>query len=166
MANDGGIGRLKKRLAAIPKNVKEAVQPALQKQADEMATTMRQFAEPSRATGALIDSIEVTPAGRPTPPYSQPGASMVVPENAVAITVGNTDVRYGHLVEHGTAPHDVSQGAATLRGRVRRVFGGGTQHPGAPAQPFFWPAVRLHNKKSKRAIKSAIRRAVKKEWGK
>jgi HK97 gp10 family phage protein len=142
MTNDGGIGRLKQRLAAIPKNVKEAVLPTLVKQADAMAATMRRLAPDDPATDAPDhkSSIEVTPAGQQTPPYSQPGGSMVVPENAVAITDGNTDVRYPHLLEYGTAKMN--------------------------AQPFFWPAVRLHRKKAQQAIKRGVARAVKKEWGK
>lgn len=136
--DDGGIGRLKARLAAIPRDVKEAVQPSLQKQAGAMAASMRGFAPED--SGDLRHSIEVTPGGHQTPPYSQPGGSMTVPENAVAITVGSSDVRYGHLVEYGTAK--------------------------AAAQPFFWPAVRLHNKRVKKAIKAAVGRAVKKHWGK
>lgn len=142
MANDGGIGRLKRRLAAIPKNVKEAVQPTLQKQADAMADTMRRLAPDDPATDApdLKSSIAVTPGGQQTPPYSQPGGSMTVPENAVAVTAGNSDVRYPHLQEYGTTRH--------------------------PAQPFFWPSVRLHRKKAQQAIKRGVARAVKKEWGK
>lgn len=61
---------------------------------------------------------------------------MTVPENAVAVTVGDQDVRYPHLVEFGTTK--------------------------AQAQPFFWPAVRLHRKKATNGIKNAVRRAVKK----
>lgn len=137
-AGDGGIGKLQRRLAAIPKDVREAVQPSLKRQANQMAKTMRAFAPVD--SGDLRDSIEVTPGGQQTPAYSQPGGSLTVPENAVAITVGNKDMRYGHLVEYGTTK--------------------------AHAQPFFWPAVRLHNKKARKAIKSAIGRAVKKNWGK
>jgi HK97 gp10 family phage protein len=142
MTNDGGISRLQKRLAAIPKDVKAAVVPTILKQAELMANTMRAFAPDDPATDApdLKSSIAVTPAGQQTPAYSQPGGSMVVPENAVAITVGNSDVRYPHLLEYGT---------------TKMV-----------AQPYFWPAVRLHNKKSAQAIKRAIGRAVKKHWGK
>jgi len=136
MADDGGIGRLQKRLAAIPEEVRKAIQPALVKQADAMSASMRGFVPVD--TGDLKDSIEVTPAGKSTPPYSQPGGMMTVPENAVAITVGNEDVRYGHLVEYGTEK--------------------------APAQPYFWPAVRLHNKKAKQAIKRAISKAVRENW--
>ncbi|MCB1511523.1 MAG: HK97 gp10 family phage protein [Hyphomicrobiaceae bacterium] len=138
MAGDGGISKLEKRLKAIPQQVREAVQPTLQKQAGGMVSTMRHLVP--KDTHALEESIQFTPGGQRTPAYSQPGGSMTVPENMVAITVGNTDVRYGHLVEYGT------------------------MH--ANAQPFFWPAVRLHNKKAKASVKRAIGRAVKKNWGK
>lgn len=146
MADDGGISRLQKRLAAIPKQVKAAALPAVMKQAEAMATTMRQFAEPHRDSGDLIDSIEVTPAGQSTPPYSQPGGSLVVPENTAAVTVGNEDVRYPHLLEYGH--HNGFEGSLV------------------PPHPFFWPAVRLHNKKAKQAIKRAVGTAVRKNWGK
>ncbi|ALK09502.1 HK97-gp10 family putative phage morphogenesis protein [Blastochloris viridis] len=138
MADDSGLSRLQQRLAAIPQDVKEAVQPALEKQAEAMARTMKTLVP--RETGALADSIAVTPGGESTPAYSQPGGSMVVPANAAAITVGNTDVRYGHLVEYGTAK--------------------------AHAHPFFWPSVRLHGGQAKQAIKRAVGRAVRKNWGK
>lgn len=129
-----GLDRLKKRLDAIPKAVREAVVPALLKSADELAGAMKQLAEPSRDTGALIDSITVTPPGGTTPAYSQPGGAHVVPENAVAITAGNSAVRYAHLVEYGTAK--------------------------AHAQPFFWPAYRLFRKREATRIKRAIGKAV------
>lgn len=137
MADDGGIGRLQRRLAAIPKAVKDAAQPALLRQGEAMADTMRQLVPVK--TGATKDSIVVTPGGTATPAYSQPGGQMVVPENAVAVTVGDHDLRTAHLVEYGTR--------------------------NAPAKPFFWPAVRLHNPKAKAAIKRAIATAVRKNWG-
>ncbi|WGD32015.1 HK97 gp10 family phage protein [Ancylobacter sp. WKF20] len=124
--------RLKRRLQAIPRAAVAAVTPALIKAANEMADTMRQLAPED--TGALRDSIAVTPPGQSTPPYSQPGGSAVAPSNAVLITAGNTEVRYPHLVEHGTAE--------------------------APAQPFFWPAFRLHRKKAASGIKRAVAKAV------
>jgi HK97 gp10 family phage protein len=138
MGYDGGISRLERRLKAIPKAVKDAANLSVVKQAEAMAGTMRHLVPVD--SGDLKDSIEVTPGGKVTPPYSQPGGMMTVPENAAAITVGNEDVRYGHLVEYGTTK--------------------------APAHPYFWPAVRLNNKKAKRAIKSAVGRAVKKNWDK
>lgn len=137
MTDDGGISRLQQRLAAIPGNVKAAALPAVIKQAEAMQRTMETLV-PVRS-GNLKESIEITPAGRVTPPYSQPGGSMTVPENAAAITIGNEDVRYGHLVEYGTTK--------------------------THAQPFFWPAVRLGQKRAKTAIKRAIGKAVRKNWG-
>lgn len=94
------LDRLRKRLDAIPKTVREAVAPALNRSGDELAGRMKQIVPVE--SGDLRQSIEVTPGGSSTPPYSQPGGSMIVPENAVAVTVGNSKVRYGHLVEYGT----------------------------------------------------------------
>jgi HK97 gp10 family phage protein len=122
-------------MEAIPKEVRAAIKPALLKSGKELQAAMRHLAEGSRDTGALIDSIAVTGPGETTPPYSQPGGSKVVPENAVAVTVGNTDVRYPHLVEYGTTK--------------------------THAQPFFWPAFRLYRKRITRRINRAINKAIK-----
>jgi HK97 gp10 family phage protein len=132
------ILRLQERFRAIPIEVRKAVEPALEKSAEELASRMRSLAP--RDSGDLIDSIAITTAGTATPPYSQPGGSMVVAENAVVITVGNSDVRYPHLVEYGTAK--------------------------AHAQPFFWVSVRLLKKRIQSRIKRSISKAVKQEWGK
>lgn len=141
MQSDGGLSRLQKRMAAIPKEVRKATEPSLIKNANHVADTMRALAPDDPATGEpdLVTSIAVTGPGERTPPYSQPGGESTVPENAVAITVGNTDVRYPHLVEYGTKK--------------------------APAQPFFWPAVRLTRKRVTNSIKRAIGKAVRDNWG-
>lgn len=124
--------RLKRRLEAIPRAVKAAMVPALAKSGQDLATMQRVLAP--RDSGALQDSIAVTLPGETTPPYSQPGGSRTAKENEVLVTVGNTDVRYPHLVEFGTAT--------------------------AAAQPYFWPAYRLMKKKMANRIKRAIRKAV------
>ncbi|MFG1221712.1 HK97-gp10 family putative phage morphogenesis protein [Xanthobacter wiegelii] len=134
-SSGNGLAILNRRLKAIPKAAKEAVQPALLKAGKELSGDMKRLAERSRDTGDLIDSIAVTPAGQKTPPYSQPGGEQVVPENAVMVTAGNSSVRYAHLVEYGTTK--------------------------AEAQPFFWPAVRLNRKKLTGRIKRAVSKAVK-----
>lgn len=136
MARSAQLARLEKRLLAIPKAVREAVHPALTRSGEELQGAMQGLAP--KDTGALIESITVTPPGGTTPPYSQPGGSTTVPDNQVMITVGNASVRYPHLVEYGT------------------------RH--APAQPFFWPAFRLLKKRLENRIKRAIRRAVKEGW--
>ena len=140
MSDDGGLRRFQARMRAIPKAVREAVQPALVKSADETADLMRRMAEGSRDTGALIESITVTGPGQTTPPYSQPGGSYTVRENEAVITAGNSEVRYPHLVEHGTTK--------------------------AEAQPFFWPGWRLGRKRAAARIKRAMSKAIRDNWGK
>ncbi|GAB1581731.1 HK97 gp10 family phage protein [Phyllobacterium phragmitis] len=129
--------RLKKRLAAIPKAVKQAVQPALIQSGNELADRMRALAPED--TGALKESITATPPGGTTPPYSQPGGSRTAGETQVLVTAGNDDVRYPALVEYG---HNTPEG-----GHV-------------PAHPYFWPAFRLSKKRITNRIKRAVRKAV------
>jgi HK97 gp10 family phage protein len=133
---DGGLSRLQRRLAAIPAAVKEAVQPALNKSAGELVAMMQRLAPED--TGALRQSIIATPAGQSTPPYSQPGGSQIVPENAVMVTAGDERVRYAHLVEYGTAE--------------------------SSAQPYFWPSYRLLKKRMASRARRAIAKAVRDKW--
>lgn len=137
MPDDGGLRRFQERMRAIPKAVREDVKPAVIKSANEMAGSMRSLAPVDE--GDLRDSIEVTGPGQRTPAYSQPGGSTVLPENAAAVSVGNTDVRYPHLVEYGTQS--------------------------ASAQPFFWPAFRSNRKRATNRIKRAMTKAIKENWG-
>lgn len=139
MANDGGLSSFQKRMRAIPAAARNAVQPALEKSAEEIAATMRALTPVD--SGDLKDSIAVTGPGETTPPYSQPGGSMIAPENAAVITAGNTDVRYAHLVEYG--------------------HGNGFHGSTVPAKPFFWPAFRMSRKRALNRIKRAIGKAIK-----
>jgi HK97 gp10 family phage protein len=136
MAQSDQLSRVQARLAAIPKAVKAAVQPALQKSGGELVDHMKQLAPVE--TGALRDSIVMTPAGQSTPPYSQPGGAQVVPDNAVMVTAGNTRVRYAHLEEYGTTK--------------------------ARAHPFFWVSYRLLKKRMQGRVKRAIGKAVRDGW--
>lgn len=155
---DNGLARLNRRLNAIPQNVRAAVQPALLKAGNALADDMRALAPVD--DGDLKESIAVTPGGSTTPPYSQPGGRQVVPELQVLVTAGNTKVRYAHLVEFGAAPHEIKGKDGKPMGSDGR-FGPVVHHPGTKAEPFFWPAFRLHRKKLASAIKRAIRKAVK-----
>lgn len=132
MADDGGLAKFQRRMAAVPVAARAAVQPALVKGAQEIAAIQRGLAP--RDKGDLIDSIAVIGPGQRTPPYSQPGGAMVVPENMAAITVGSSDVRYPHLQEFGTSHH--------------------------AAQPFFWPGFRLGRKRAMNRIKRAVGKAI------
>lgn len=130
--SDASLKKFQKRMQAIPKAARNAVQPALAQGGYEIAEAMESLAPED--SGDLVGSIAVTLSGHATPPYSQPGGSHVVPENQVAITAGNSDVRYPHLQEYGTKHHQ--------------------------AQPFFWPGFRLAKPKAERRIKRAIAKAI------
>lgn len=135
MANNG----LKETLAAMERvkiAAKEAAMQRLIKGAGDVAAAQRQLAP--KDTGDLADSIAVTLPGQSTPPYSQPGGNRVAGENQVIVTAGNAEVRYAHLVEHGTSK--------------------------AEAHPFFFPAYRLYRDSVKRLTASAFGRAARKEW--
>ncbi|MCF6370976.1 HK97-gp10 family putative phage morphogenesis protein [Rhizobium halophilum] len=134
--NDGGLGNVMAAMDRLKAEARAAVMESLTKGATHIAVTARTFAPVD--SGDLRDSIEVTPPGAHTPPYSQPGGSRVAGENEVIITAGNEDVRYAHLVEYGTA--------------------------NAEAQPFFWPAYRLNAAKIKRNAASLFKRRLKKAW--
>ncbi len=134
------LKRLMERLEGIPKAIRDDLQPAVVKSADELAGLMEHLAEPSRDTGALIESITVTPPGGTTPAYSQPGGSRTAHELEAVVTVGNSEVRYPHLVEYGTAE--------------------------AAAQPFFWPAVRTLQKRINNRLNRTARKAVRQWWSK
>lgn len=138
MAQSDQLKRLLARFDAIPDAVREKLKPSITKSAEELAGMVEHLAEPSRDTGALIDSAAVTPPGGMTPAYSQPGGSRVAHELEAIVTVGDHEVRYPHLVEYGSV--------------------------NAPAQPFFWPAVRSLQKRINNRTNRAIRKALKDHW--
>ena len=90
--------------------------------------------------GDLLGSIQVTGPGETTPAYAEGGGSVILKDNQAAVTVGNTDVRYGHIVEFGSVKME--------------------------AHPFMRPAFRLKKAKVLRRIQSAITKAIKNNGGK
>lgn len=115
---------LERRLNAIPQEILDALRPALVKSAEEVAANMRGFAEASRDTGALIDSIEVTPPGGTTPPYAEGGGRRTAGPNQALVTVGNDAVRYGHILEFGSVKTEAQPfalpGWRTAKPRIER----------------------------------------------
>lgn len=136
MASRDGLDDLMKAFDRAKKAPRQQITKALLSSANELASAQGHLAPED--TGALKDSIAVTGPGQSTPPYSQPGGSRVAGEHEVIVTAGNTDVRYPHLVEYGTAH--------------------------AEAQPFFWPALRLLRKRLQNRIDRAGRKAVRDAW--
>jgi len=127
---------LAKRLEAIPQEILEALRPALMKSGEEVAAAAAAFAEASRDTGALIDSIAVTGPGETTPAYAEGGGRRTAGPNQVLVTVGNENMRHGHFVEFGTVK----------------------QEP----QPFLLPAVRTMKPRFDRRMNRTVAAEVKK----
>jgi HK97 gp10 family phage protein len=125
---------LSRRLAELPEEILEALRPVLVQGAEDVATNMRSLAEASRQTGDLIDSIEVTAPGGTTPKYAAGGGSETLGPNMAAVTVGSPKVRYGHLIEFGTAHSE--------------------------AKPFLLAAFRLAKRKVEARIARAIGKAI------
>lgn len=147
-----GLKQLSRRLKAIPVKARQAAEKSILKSADELADMQRRLSPVD--DGDLRESITVTPPGATTPPYSQPGGSKTAGPLQAIVTAGNSKVRYAHLVEFGAAPH---------------IAGGifaGAQHPGAPAQPFFWPSYRVLRKRIKNRTSRTIRKAIRDEFKK
>ena len=124
------------RLNAIPLEILAAIRPALMQGGEDIAANMRALAEGSRDSGALIASIAVTGPGETTPPYATGGGSVTAQPNQVLVTVGNPQMRHGHLIEFGTKK--------------------------SPAQPFMLPGFRLAKPRVLARITRAITAAIKK----
>lgn len=138
---------LARKLKRLAPEAQRALAEANRLSAEEMAALARRFAEGSRQSGDLIESIAATPPGEIPPAYSQ--GRPFAETGAHLVTVGNAKVRYAHLVEFGAKPH---------------VAGGrfaGAEHPGAPAQPFFYPAFRIVRKKHRSRASRALNKAIK-----
>ena len=121
----------------LPKEVERRIEPKLIIEANKIAGRIERAAPED--SGDLKDSIAVTAPGGTTPAYSQPGGSHVAGPNQAIVTVGNSDVRYPHLVEYGTST--------------------------TAEQPFFWPAVRTYGKRAQRSIARELRKIVTDVWG-
>lgn len=136
-----GRDRLKRKLQALPDIVVLAVRQGLAEAAREVTEMMKRLV--AVADGDLRDSIQWRYGDVEREKYAQ--GSRATGRLAVRVTAGNSRVRYAHLVEFGAAAH-------TAGG----IFAG-ARHPGAPAQPFFYPSYRA----SKRKAVSRIRRSMK-----
>jgi HK97 gp10 family phage protein len=139
--------RLAAKLARLAPATFTALAEANRQTADEMVDLARNFVPVH--TGALRDSIVATGPGGTPPAYSQGGGHGEVPQGSYAVSAGNSKVRYAHMVEYGTKPHE---NAGEFPG---------TANPGAHRQPFFWPAYRVIRKKMRNRARAALRKAVK-----
>jgi HK97 gp10 family phage protein len=141
-----GLPQLKAKLIRLKTETAKDIAPAMAAAGDKVVEMMKRLAPVDE--GKLRDSIAWTFGDAPK------GAIKVatVKEGILRLTIyaGNEDVFWARFVEFGTAPH---------------VQGGefaGTEHPGNPAQPFFFPSYRALKKEIKSMVRKAIREAVRK----
>lgn len=140
--------RLFKKLADLSPAMMTELTDANRQTASDMADIARNNVPVQH--GDLRDSIVITGPGQVPPSHAQGAGPGVVPPGAYAVTVGNTKVRYGAMVEYGTSEH-------TAGGMFK-----GASIPKIPAHPFFWPAYRLVRKRHKPKASRAINKAIKK----
>lgn len=105
-------------------------------------------------TAVFADAVAAAPG--PEHPYASGELKrklrLQISRNGLRARVGSWGkrrARHIHLVEFGAAPHDIPM-----------PDGGVIHHPGAPAQPFLFPAYRRHRDSSVKLIRSAVRDAL------
>ena len=150
----GSLERVRKVIAKVNPGVIKAVYVNNAESADQIAGLARNWVKVG-SSGKLKGSIKVSGPGETPPKFSQGlgrrGRSRnttALGEGDYVVSVGNSGVRYAHLVEFGAAPHEAGG-----------MFDG-AEHPGAPAQPFFWPAVRTTLRTHKRRMLAKVKKAV------
>lgn len=106
--------------------------------------------------GAVIYADALAAAPGPEHPYAtgelKRKLRLQISRNGLRARVGSWGkrrARHIHLVEFGAAAHDIPM-----------PDGGVIHHPGAPAQPFLFPAYRRHRDSSVKLIRTAVRDAL------
>ncbi|MGV1801565.1 HK97-gp10 family putative phage morphogenesis protein [Agrobacterium vitis] len=144
------LDRLKRRIRSMPSATKAEIRAALDDGSSEMVDLAKSFVP--EKTGALARSIDKTwgeykPENANVRGVSSGGGGH---DLSVVIHAGDAEAYYASWVEFGTASH-------TNGGKFK-----GTMHPGAKANPYFFPAYRLLKKRMKSKLSRAMRRAIKK----
>ncbi len=142
-----GLAKLNRKLKRMPIIAKETIRAAMEAAANEIVQLMKSLVP--EVSGDLKDSIGWTWGKRPK--YSQVIAvaqSKLADDLTLTIFVGNSKVRYAHLIEFGTAPH------------INGGLFAGTEHPGTAKQPFFFVSYRAKKKEAQRKIRQAIKKAA------
>lgn len=138
-----GLPQLKAKLIRLKQETMHSVRPAMEMAASEIVAMMRRLVPVDH--GDLQDSIGWTWGEAPKRSLS---FSHVIAGNKITIFAGNEVAFYARWIEFGTAPH-------INGGRFQ-----GTENPGTPPRPFFYPAFRALRKKAKLTMAKAIRQSV------
>ena len=165
--------RLRARLAKIPDIAREAAAAAMEEGAQEIVDAMK--AAVHVWSGDLRDSIGWTwgdvPAGAFVIDEIRSGKNKGDQYAALRIKIyaGNKDAFYARFIEFGTAPHSLERNASVARassgsGINQRRQQSSKQHPGQPAQPFFYVTWSKEKAKFRRRIRAAVRAAIRAEF--
>lgn len=155
-----GMSRLQRKLSRLPEIAKERIAKAMEDGAEQIVRTAQNLVPVDEMV--LYESIGWT-WGEPPSGSITLGRSRRRPGDGLRITVyaGNDEAFYARWVEFGTSPHNVERGGGTVSGRRRASIGAGLGHPGATAQPFFFPAYRANRRSVRSGISRAVNRAAK-----
>lgn len=159
--------RLLRKLKALPPAVRKHMREAIVAGAEQVVAAQKRLAP--RKTGALAASIDYsmgsyTPAN-PNVRGVTSGGGAGDPDLTAVVHAGDAKAFYAAFVEFGTAPHSVAKGGGTKVGKLKAKLGRGVPHPGATAQPFFYPAWRANKKSVKARISRAMRKGIKEATG-
>ena len=144
-----GVDKLKRKMMTFPRLARQEISKAMEQSADEMVRLARSLAPV--ADGDLRASIGWTWGDAPK-------GTMVIGQvkregkgtgnMQITVYAGGGDAWYSRFVEFGTSPH------------IQGGIFAGTQHPGTPAQPFFFPSYRAMRKRFRSRTTRAIRKAA------
>lgn len=159
-----GLSKLQRKLRALPERAKDRISKALEESAEEIVRLAQNLVPIDEMT--LYESIGWTYGDPPQGSISlgsvRQGRGR---DDGLKITVfaGNDEAFYARWVEFGTKAHNVASGGGTVRGQQSLASGGGLGHPGASAQPFFYPAYRAVSRRVRSRITRATNRAAREE---
>lgn len=144
-----GVDKLKRKMMTFPRLARQEIAKAMEQSADEMVRLAKSLAPVD--DGDLRASIGWTwgEAPKGTMAIGQVKREGKGSGNMqITVYAGGGDAWYSRFVEFGTSPH------------VQGGIFAGTQHPGTPAQPFFFPSYRAMRKRFRGRTTRAIRKAA------
>ena len=165
--------RIVAKLKQIPAVAVDAARLAMEEGAQEIVDAMK--AAVHVKSGDLRDSIGWTwgdiPAGAFMIDEIRSGKNKgdQYATMRIKIYAGSKDAFYARFVEFGTAPHSLERNASVARAlsgsaRNNRRQQSSKQHPGTPAQPFFFPSWKAKKADFHKKIRDRVRAAIREAW--
>lgn len=150
-----GVAKFQRRMRSVAARVQAPLRAELEKIAADMVRQMQSIV--ARRDGVLAASIGYTFDRPPKGSIRVATVSGGGGKESLVVTIyagGRTasgDAFYARFVEFGTKPHSIP---------VPGSDGPGVAHPGARAQPFFFPVFRANKKNVRAKIRIVLRRAL------